>query len=177
MRVVGDHHDRLARLVDRLAHEREDLDAGAGVERAGRLVGEDDLGPRHERARDGDPLLLAARELARQVLEAVTQADGARRSVEPRLVGLLAGERQRQQDVLRRRERRDQVVLLEDEAEPVTPQQRELGLVERRELGVADEGLPRREPVEPGDALHQRALARARRSHDGGELARRERRP
>ena len=41
-RVVGDHHDGLAQLVDGAAQEAEDLGAGAGVEVAGGLVGEDD---------------------------------------------------------------------------------------------------------------------------------------
>ena len=36
-----------------------------GVEIAGRLVGQDQLGPRHDGAGDGDALLLAARKLAR----------------------------------------------------------------------------------------------------------------
>ena len=39
------------------------------------------------------------------------------------------------------------------------------------EVGVADEDAARGEGVEPGDAVHQRRLARARRAHDGGELA------
>src|SRR6266540_1391237 len=39
-RVVGDHHDRLAELRGGAAHEGEHLRAGAGVEVAGRLVGE-----------------------------------------------------------------------------------------------------------------------------------------
>src|ERR671939_333224 len=37
------HHDRLAELVDRLAHEGQDLGARTLVEVAGGLVGEDDL--------------------------------------------------------------------------------------------------------------------------------------
>ena len=41
-RVVGDHDDRLAELVDRAAQEAEHLRAGARVEVAGGLVGEDD---------------------------------------------------------------------------------------------------------------------------------------
>jgi hypothetical protein len=41
-RIVGHHHDRLAVLADGLLHELEDLGAGAAVEVAGRLVGEDD---------------------------------------------------------------------------------------------------------------------------------------
>ena len=39
---MGDHHDRLAEVVDRLAHELEDLPAGDRVEVAGRLVAEHD---------------------------------------------------------------------------------------------------------------------------------------
>ena len=42
----------------------EDLGAGAAVEVAGRLVGEDDLRPARQGARHGDALLLAAGELA-----------------------------------------------------------------------------------------------------------------
>src|ERR1700716_3020921 len=61
--VVGDHHERLAPIGDRLAHELEDLSTCLGVEVAGRLVGEDDLRTARERARDGDALLLSARQL------------------------------------------------------------------------------------------------------------------
>ena len=46
----------------------EDLGAGAGVEVAGGLVGEDDLRLAGQRPGHGDPLLLAAGELARAVL-------------------------------------------------------------------------------------------------------------
>ena len=72
-----------------LAHELEDLGAGLRVEVAGRLVGEDDLGLAHERARDGDALLLATRELGRPVGEPVAQADGVDDLVEPLGVGLV----------------------------------------------------------------------------------------
>src|SRR6478672_9678483 len=40
--VVRDHDDRLTQVVDGLAHEGEDLRAGARVEVAGGFVGEDD---------------------------------------------------------------------------------------------------------------------------------------
>ena len=42
-RVVGDHDDGLAVVVDAAAEQLEHLGARAGVEVAGRLVGEDDL--------------------------------------------------------------------------------------------------------------------------------------
>src|SRR5438445_4934523 len=62
-RIVGDDDDRLTQVVDGAAHEREDLRAGARVEVAGRLVGEDDLRPAGQRTGDSDTLLLATREL------------------------------------------------------------------------------------------------------------------
>src|SRR3954447_612442 len=74
-RVVGDHHDRLAELADRLAHELEDLRAGAAVEVAGRLVGEDDRRLGREGAGDCDALLLPAAQLARAMGEAGAPAE------------------------------------------------------------------------------------------------------
>ena len=132
----------------------------------GRLVGEDQLRTRDERPGDRDPLLLAARQLARQLVEAIRHPHGRDDLVEPRLIGIPAGERQRQEHVLARAERRDQVVLLEDEPEPVASQQRQLRLVQRRDVRLADERRARRQPIQAGDALHQRALARPRRAHD-----------
>ena len=65
-----------------------------------------------------------------------------------------------------------QVEGLEDEPDAVAAQHGELLVVERGEVGVADEHLAGRERVEPGQAVHQRRLARARRAHDGGEAPR-----
>ena len=72
--VVGDHDDRLAVLADRPAEEVEDLGTGPGVEVSRRLVGEDDVGLGGHRPGHRDALLLAARQLARPVLEAVLEA-------------------------------------------------------------------------------------------------------
>ena len=89
--IVRDHHRRLAELVDRVAHEGEDLAAGRRVEVAGRLVGEDHGRPGDECAGDRDPLLLAAGELGGAMRQPVGQADLVDQVVEPVLIGLLAG--------------------------------------------------------------------------------------
>ena len=149
----------------------EDLGAGARVEVAGRLVGEDDLRPAGQRTGDGDTLLLATGQLRRSVLDAVAETDGVDDEVEPLLVGLAAGERQRQRDVLERGQRRHEVERLEDEADAVAAQLGELLVVELAEVGVADEHGAAGERVEAGDGVHQGRLARARRAHDRGELA------
>ena len=119
----------------------EHLGAGAGVEVAGGLVGEHDRGAAGERAGARDALLLAAGQLARPVAEPVAQADRVDHGVEPLLVGLAAGDVERERDVLERGQRRDQVERLEHEADGVAAQPGE-GLVgQRRHLGVADPHL------------------------------------
>ena len=100
------------------------------------------------------------------------EARGCRRSTATQmLVRLAAGDADRQHDVLRRGHRRQQVERLEDEADLVAAQQRERLVVERGDLGVAEEHLARRRPVEAGEHVQQGRLAGARRAHDRGELA------
>ena len=137
-RVVGHHHDGLTEPRHRVAEEREDLRAGPAVEVAGGLVAEDDLrlageGPGHRH-----PLLLAARQLARAMVQTVGETDGLLDLLEPLLVGLAAGEVHREGDVLACRQGRDQVVGLEDEPDLVPTQQGQLL------LGEAGSGRRRR---------------------------------
>ena len=94
-RVVGDHHDGLAEL----AHGRRMNARISAPARESRLpVGSSAKmisGRCGQRPGHGDALLLAAGELAGPVVEPVAQADGADDLVEPRLVGLAAGEVER----------------------------------------------------------------------------------
>ena len=64
---MGDHHDGGALLVQ-LGEQVHHLLAILGVEVAGGLVGEDELGVGDYGAGDGHALLLSARELLREVL-------------------------------------------------------------------------------------------------------------
>jgi hypothetical protein len=87
------------------------------------------------------------------------------------LAGAGAVELERQGDVLRRGQARDEVVVLEDEAHAPTPQ---LGEVARREVGqpVAGDGDgPARRSVEAARDVEQGRLARTARPHDGDEFA------
>ncbi len=142
MRVVRDHHGRLAELVDGVAQQPEDLAARRRVEVAGRLVGEHHRRARDERAGDGDALLLAAGQLRRAVREPVGQADGGGDLLDPRLVGLDAGELERQDDVLGRRQHREQVEELEDEADVVAAQLRQRRIVEAADVDAGDSTSP-----------------------------------
>ncbi len=171
LRIVGDHHDRLAHLPHRGAHEGEDLATGPRVEVARRLIREDDLRPTGQRPGDGNALLLPSRELRRSMLDPASETDGVDHQIQPALVGLAAGEHQRQGDVLQRRQRRHQVERLEDEADPVAAQMGQLLVVERAQVDVADEDVTARQRVEPGDGVHQGGLAGSGRPHDRRELA------
>ena len=120
----------------------------------------------------GDALLLAAGELGWAGGSSRSpQADGVDDRVEPGLVGLAAGDRQRQQDVLLGGQRRQQVELLEDEADLVAAQLGQAGVAQAGDLGVADVDLAAGDRVEAGQAVHQRRLAGAGRAHDRGEPA------
>ena len=73
-RVVGDDDGGRAELrLTRAMHFEHHL-AGDVVERAGRLVAQQHVGPLGDGAGDGDALLLAAGQLRREVVEAVGRA-------------------------------------------------------------------------------------------------------
>ena len=106
-------------IGDRSPQERQELVAGSRVQVAGRLVGEHDLRAGDQRARTGDPLLLAARQFRGFVTEPVSEAGRVDDLVEPGTIHVPPGDVQRERDVLLRSERRYQVVGLEDEADLV----------------------------------------------------------
>ena len=75
-RVVGHDDEGAVLSLRQVAEQLEDLPAGLRVEVRGRLVGEEEGRRAGEGARDGDPLLLPAREVAREVRLPVGEADG-----------------------------------------------------------------------------------------------------
>src|SRR5206468_3453406 len=110
-------HDRA--LAGERAEQVGDGVGGGLVELAGRLVGEDDTRLGRERPRDRDALLLAARQLRREVTRAVAEPDLFQALVRPP-APLRAAQVQRVQRRLyvpARRQCRHQVELLEHEAE------------------------------------------------------------
>ena len=76
------------------------------------------------------------------------EADRADQLLEPRLVGLLARDRQRQRDVLLGGEHRQQVEELEDEADVLAAELRQVAVAERRDLGAVDRDAAGGRPVE-----------------------------
>ena len=90
----------------------------ARIEIAGRLVREQHVGPRDERACDRDALLLTARQLSRVVSRrAAARPTRSSTSRGRSRASRRAGELERQHHVLERRQRRHQVKRLEHEAD------------------------------------------------------------
>ena len=81
--VVGHEHQRASAVRFTTSADRS-LPAGRAIEVAGGLVGQEDRPVVGQRPRDGDPLLLAARELRRVVVAAALEADFANEGPCPR---------------------------------------------------------------------------------------------
>jgi hypothetical protein len=105
------------------------------------------------------------------VREPVPQLDRVDQALEPDVVRLAARDRERKQHVLLGSQDRDQVEELEDEAELVPAQARELGVVETGDVLAVERDRARCGPVEPGEDVHQRRLAGAGGPHDRAEVA------
>src|SRR6185503_3130857 len=164
------HRDHGVTLRVQLFEQRQHLALVRLVEVAGGLVGEQQPRLVDERARHAHALLLAARELGRPVLRAVTQADAIERRA--RLVGV--GHRVvvlRDHHVLERGQIGEQVELLEHDADLFTAKPRALAFVQLRQLDAVHPHAPGGGGVERPEHVHERALARARGAHDREPLA------
>lgn len=121
--IVGDGDDRRLLLDRELAKKIHDDARPLGIERGGRLVGEDDPRPIGQHPGDRDALRLAARELgwhgvlAMADLEVLKEVDRAPR----RVVLGTARQVKHQRDIVGTVEERQQVVELKDEADLLQP--------------------------------------------------------
>ena len=162
--VVGDEHDGFRRLREDVGDLALELLARDGVERPERLVEQQDAGVERERPREPDALLHAAGNLVRIVrgkaveLDELHEAFGARLAFRRRKFRDLQAEG----DVLRHREPRKQVELLEHHG---ARRRRLLHALARHEHGALGRGL------EAMQDAQQRGLAAPARADDGDELA------
>ena len=136
VRIVRDHHDRLAVIAVERLQQVEDLVAGLAIEIAGRLVAQQQRRVGDDGARDADALLLTARQLARIVLRAIGEPDDLQRDRDalPPLGLRQLRQQQRQLDVPLGRQHRQQVVELKHEADVLRAPPRQLAAAERADL-------------------------------------------
>ena len=160
--VVGDQDQGRTGPRHQLEHQIGHRGGVGGVEIAGGLVGEQQLGTGREGAGQGDALLLSAGHLVRIVPRARFQTD----PVQPGrgLVGgvAIAGDLQRGGDVLGRRHVRQQVEGLEHQRHPPTPQQRPAVLAEGSQVLAEQSHRPAGRPFQPGGHGDERRLSATR---------------
>ena len=154
-------------VVDRLDLDLHAL-AELLVERAERLVHQQQARPRHERARHRHALLLPPGELARVAAPEAGQLDEGEGRLHPsRQLGLRQprAHPQGERDVLEDAHVREQRVVLEDHPEvaPVSRRARDGAAVEEDLAGVRLQ--------EPGDEVQRRRLAGAARAEQRDEAA------
>ncbi len=169
--AVGDHDDGRPRLVD-LFEEIHDLARHGRVQVARGLVGQDHLGIAGQHAGDGHALLLAARELRRQVAQTRREPHLGRGALDA-LLALLrrqAPVAQRHVHVVEHVEIGNQIEALEDEPDLLIADARHLAVRKPADVLVVEVILPLLEAVEETRDVEERGLARARRTGDGDEL-------
>src|SRR5215471_21111722 len=79
-RIMRDYHDRCAFILVQVLEHFHNFIAHLAVQVAGRLVGQQDARIADNGARDGDALLLTARELRWEVMDARVQPDSVERA-------------------------------------------------------------------------------------------------
>ena len=145
----------------------------ADVEVPGGLVGEDHARPDDERPGDRDALLLAAGEMGGEMRGAIGEADlleqcqrsftQLRRAYPYRCESRL--------DVFERGQGRDQVELLEDEAERLEAELCQLAVTENGEVASLEDDVAGARTVERTEQLQQGRLAGSTRALERHELA------
>ena len=130
VRLMRDDDDRQVPLTIEPLKNFHHFDGRARIERAGRLIRQNERRIVHQRARQSDTLLLASRQLIRHVALAVGKTDfRQRRARSARALACAdAGIDQRQFDVLERGSSRNKIEALEDKADILIPNVREPGL-------------------------------------------------
>ena len=166
---VGDHDDGDARVVEFL-EQPHDLDAGAGVEIAGGLVGQDEFRLVDQGAGDGDALLLSAGKLAGMMVTPVAQADllqrleGALSAFTVRNDGQVV--KHRQLDILQGAGARQEIEALKHEAKFLVAEHGQLFAVKPGHANAIEHIVSAGGLVEASEHVHEGGFARAARAHD-----------
>src|SRR6202040_1875593 len=124
-------------------------------------------------ARDGDALLLAARQFGRGVMPAICQSDLRQgfHAEAPSFGFRDAAIDERELKILKCRRPLQEIEALEDEAEIVAAEQGARLARQAADIRTAEVIMSRRRDIETAKDVHAGRLAGTRRSHHGNELA------
>jgi len=173
LKVVRDRDHRLAPAFDHVAQDLEHLLARFRIQRAGRLVGENERRVVGQRARHRHALALPARELIRPLAHMLAKPKcaekGGRALAHGR--GRQRSERpHRQHHIVDDREFGQQEMELEDKAERGEPDLPALHLTHARGGAAADQHFAARRQIKQAQEIEERRLARPGRPSDGDEF-------
>src|SRR4051794_13203002 len=169
--TVGHDQDRQATCSAGVEDDVDHMVGSRGVELAGGLVRQEKVGLVCERDRHRNPLGLPAGQPARLPIKSITETDRVKK-----LLGVSgwtpsARERERQFDVLERGQERNQVVALEDDADPLGTKPRPRGVIEFRDLLAVEDDAAGVGLQQAGDQGQKRGLPASRRTDKSGRLA------
>ena len=168
-------HDHEGQVVARvqIAQQIHDFTGCARIKRSSWLVCPDDRRFVDDRARDGDPLALPAREFRRSMGRPLFKRNQLQRmhGPLPRFLRPYARYQQRQFHILDRVQHRQQVVNLEHESHPPGPVCRALAVPHLGEILALQKDLPAVDPVQTGQAVQERRLAATGWTHHRHHLA------
>jgi len=148
--VVGHKHQRCAVVAVAPKQQLDDLLPRGLVEIAGWFVGDNDGGIWRDRARQRDALLFAARKLHRIVVQPIGEPHRLEQRPRARLAIAFAVQFIRQQDILKSRQRRNQLIRLKDEPNRFSPHLRQLILRQIADRCAVQMHVPCAWRVEPG---------------------------
>ena len=168
--VVRDHDERLVLDLFGFQKKLHQLRRALLVEVAGRLVGEHQRRIVHKRPGDRDTLLLTAGQFVRQMVDAVRDAENFQKLVDVRIRELPSVEQGGHDDVFKRCEYGDQIVILENKADVLTAEHREFVAFQPVDILPVDVDRAAGGRVQPAAELQQRRFPRAGRADDGDEF-------
>jgi len=178
LRAVGhvggmSNHDDGTTVAVKVLEQGQNLVAGPAIQRAGRLVSQDESRIIHHRARNDDALLLASGELIRPVMDAVGEADPVERPFgSASSVSVMSARVNKGQfDIFQRagpwRKRRD----LKDETDILAPDGRADVFVQLYNFSPVQRIFAAVRPLQKAQDIHQGRLSRTRAAADGYKLA------
>ena len=173
VRIVRHHHNRFVEAFIQPLQNLQDFRCRITVEVAGRFVGENQRGIADDGASDGYTLLLSARQLLGQVMDAILKSHELERGhhVIAALLRRHPGQQQRQLDILKRRQHRNQVESLKNIADVSVAPLGGLPIVQAKNVFTHHQQFAGTGAVNGCDHVQQGGLARSGRPHQRQELA------
>src|SRR5215471_10303449 len=167
------NHDDGTTAAVQVLEQGQDLVAGPAIQRAGRLVGQDESRIIHHRARNDDALPLASGELIRPMMAPVGEPDPIERpfgSASP-LVATSARVNKGQFDIFQRAGPRQKRRDLKDETDILAPDGRADVFVQLYNFSPVQRIFAAVRTLQKAQEIHQGRLSRTRAAADGNKFA------